>query len=147
MPVKILLVNGPNLNMLGTRQPEIYGHETLVQIETKCRAKAKSLKLELDCVQSNHEGEIVTILQQAAKKHQGIIINAGAYSHTSVAIMDALLPHKLPIIEVHLSNIYQRERFRHESFVSRAARGVICGLGSNGYLLAIEAMAELVKKK
>lgn len=147
MPAKILLVNGPNLNTLGSRQPELYGRETLPQIEAKCRAAAKAAKLELDCVQSNHEGEIVTLIQQAGKKYQGIIINAGAYSHTSVAIMDALLLHTMPIIEVHLSNIFRREDFRHQSYVSRVAGGVICGLGSRGYLMAVEAMADMVKAR
>jgi len=146
MPAKILLVNGPNLNMLGSRQPELYGKETLPQIETRCKAAAKTLKLELDCFQSNHEGEIITAIQQAAKKYQGMIINAGAFSHTSVAILDALLVIPFPIIEVHLSNIFQREEFRHGSYVSTAAKGVICGLGSRGYLLALEALADLVKK-
>jgi len=143
---KILLVNGPNINMLGTRQPEIYGSETLSDIETKCKAAAKSLGLELDCVQSNHEGEISTIIQDAGKKYQGLIINAGAYTHTSVAILDALLMLGIPIIEVHLSNIYQREDFRHKSFISQAAKGIICGLGSNGYLLALQALADLLEK-
>jgi 3-dehydroquinate dehydratase-2 len=147
MPAKILLVNGPNLNMLGSRQPELYGKETLPQIEAKCKAHAKSLKLELDCFQSNHEGEIVTVIQQAIKKYQGLIINAGAYSHTSIAIMDALLLLPFPIIEVHLSNIFQREEFRHGSYVSLAAKGVICGLGSAGYLLALQSLADLVQKK
>lgn len=147
MPSKILLVNGPNLNTLGTREPAIYGHETLAQVEAKAKAAAKSLKLDLDCFQSNHEGEIVTTIQQAGKKYHGMIVNAGAYSHTSIAIMDALLLHKMPIIEVHLSNIYQREDFRHKSYVSRVAKGVICGLGSQGYVLALEAMAELLKSK
>ena len=144
MPAKILLVNGPNLNMLGSRQPELYGSETLPQIEAKCKIAAKGLKLELDCFQSNHEGEIVTEIQMAAKKYQGLIINAGAYSHTSVAIMDALLLLPFPIIEVHLSNIYQREEFRHGSYVSSVAKGVICGLGSSGYLFALQSLAELL---
>lgn len=147
MPLKILLVNGPNLNQLGTREPAIYGHETLPQIETRCKAEAKKLKLELECFQSNHEGEIVTAIQQSGKKYQGLIINAGAYTHTSIAIMDALTPLKMPIIEVHLSNIFQRDEFRHHSYVSRVAKGVICGLGSHGYILALEALAGLLKKK
>ena len=147
MPAKILLVNGPNLNQLGTREPEIYGRETLSDIEKKCKAEAKTLKLSLDCYQSNHEGEIVTKIQEAGKKCDGLLINAGAYTHTSIAIMDALLSIKIPIIEVHLSNIFQREEFRHQSYVSKAARGVICGFGSNSYMLALAAMAELVSKK
>jgi 3-dehydroquinate dehydratase-2 len=146
MPSSILLVNGPNLNTLGTREPHIYGHETLKEIESKCKQAAKKLGMSLDCFQSNHEGEIITKIQQAVKGYQGIIINPGAYTHTSVAIMDALLLIKAPIIEVHLSNIFQRETFRHESYVSKVAKGVICGFGSNGYLMALSAMSELVKK-
>lgn len=144
---RILLVNGPNLNQLGTREPEIYGRETLADIEKKCTAEAKKLGLTLDCYQSNHEGEIVTKIQEAGKKCDGLLINAGAYTHTSIAIMDALLSIKIPIIEVHLSNIFQREEFRHQSFISKAARGVICGFGSNSYLLALSAMSTLLKKK
>ena len=146
MPSSILLVNGPNLNMLGSRQPELYGRETLAQIEAKCKLHAKSLKMELDCFQSNHEGEIIDVIQKATKKYQGMIINPGAFSHTSVAILDALLPLPFPVIEVHLSNIFQREEFRHHSFVSMAAKGVICGLGSQGYLLALDAISNLIKK-
>jgi 3-dehydroquinate dehydratase II len=146
MPSSILLVNGPNLNTLGTREPHIYGHETLKEIEAKCKQAAKKLGMTLDCFQSNCEGEIITRIQQAVKGYQGIIINPGAYTHTSIAIMDALLLIKAPIIEVHLSNIFQREPFRHESYVSKVAKGVICGFGSNGYLMALSAMAELLKK-
>lgn len=145
--MKILLINGPNLNTLGTREPEIYGTETLPQLETKAKTHAKALKLELDCFQSNHEGEIVEAIQKARKTHSGLIINPGAYTHTSIAIMDALLLLKYPIIEVHISNIFRREEFRHESFVSKAATGVICGLGTGGYLLALDAMAQQLKGK
>ncbi len=144
MPARILLVNGPNLNTLGTREPEIYGSETLSDIEAKCQKTAQSLGLTLDFIQSNHEGELVDAIQGAAKAHQGVIINAGAYTHTSIAIMDALLTLKIPVIEVHMSNIFRREEFRHESYVSKAAKGVICGFGSHSYLLALEAMAKLV---
>jgi 3-dehydroquinate dehydratase-2 len=147
MPTSILLVNGPNLNMLGTREPHIYGHETLKDVETKCKQEAKKLGLALECFQSNHEGEIIDKIQEAVKKHQGIIINAGAYSHTSIAIMDALLAFKGAIIEVHLSNLFTREEFRHGSYVSLVAKGMICGLGSTGYLLALSAIADLTKKK
>lgn len=147
MPTSILLVNGPNLNLLGTREPHIYGRETLKDVETKCKQAAKALKLNLECVQSNHEGELIDAIHSAIKKHQGIIINAGAFTHTSIAIMDALLAFKGPIIEVHLSNLFQRESFRHESYVSRVAKGMICGLGSQGYLLALSAMAELLASK
>lgn len=146
MPSKILLVNGPNLNTLGTREPDIYGHETLTDIEARCKTAAKALKLELECFQSNHEGEIIDIIQKAGKKHQGLIINPAAFTHTSIAIMDALLLLKIPVIEVHLSNIFKREEFRHHSYVSLASKGVICGLGSHGYVLALEALAALVSK-
>ncbi|NBO18110.1 MAG: type II 3-dehydroquinate dehydratase [Proteobacteria bacterium] len=147
MPVKILLVNGPNLNTLGTREPEIYGRETLAQIEKNCIAHAKALKLELSVFQSNHEGEIIEAIQQARTVYQGVIINPGAFTHTSVAIMDALLLLTCPIIEVHLSNIHAREEFRHHSYVSKVAKGVICGLGAKGYLMALDAMADLAKAK
>ncbi len=142
---RILIINGPNLNMLGSREPEIYGNETLPDIEAKCKTHAKKLGLEIDFIQSNIEGELVTAIQGAAKSHQGILINAGAYTHTSIAIMDALLLLKIPVIEVHLSNIFKREPFRHESFISKAAKGVICGFGSDSYVLALEAVAKLVK--
>lgn len=147
MPSSILLVNGPNLNTLGTRQPEIYGSETLKQIEAKCVKAAKSHGFTLDCFQSNHEGDIIDKIQSAVKKHKGIIINAGAFTHTSVAIMDALLLFKGPIIEVHISNLFHREPFRHESYISKAATGLICGLGSTGYLLALSAMEAELKTK
>jgi 3-dehydroquinate dehydratase-2 len=140
----VLVVNGPNLNMLGTRQPELYGHETLADVESLCVARAQSLGLKVDFRQSNHEGELVDWIQDAKGKAAGIIINAGAYTHTSVAIMDALLSVQLPTIEVHLSNIHQREDFRHLSYVSKAAKGMICGLGSQGYVLTLDALAKLI---
>lgn len=146
MPFRILLVNGPNLNMLGAREPEIYGRETLADIEAKCSKKARELGLSLDQFQSNHEGEIVSKIQQAAKEYQGMLINAGAYTHTSVAIMDALLILKIPVIEVHISNPSRREEFRHNSYISKAATGVITGFGSESYLLALEAIAKLCSK-
>jgi len=144
MPSRILLVNGPNLNTLGEREPEIYGRETLADIEAKCKKMAKTLGLTLDHFQSNHEGEIVDKIQAAGKTHKGLIINAGAYTHTSIAIMDALLTLKIPVIEVHMSNIFRREAFRHKSYISKAAQGIICGFGSKSYLLALQAMAELI---
>jgi 3-dehydroquinate dehydratase II len=147
MPSSILLVNGPNLNTLGSREPHIYGHETLKDIEDKCKKTAKSLGLTLECFQSNHEGDIIDKIQEAVKKHKGVIINGGAFTHTSVAIMDALLLIKGPVIEVHISNLFTRESFRHESYISKAATGMICGLGSTGYLLALTAMAERLGKK
>jgi 3-dehydroquinate dehydratase II len=143
---RILLVNGPNLNKLGEREPEIYGSETLGDIEQKCGKAAHALGLTLDCWQSNIEGEIVTKIQEAPKLYQGIILNAGAYTHTSIAIMDALLPLKIPVIEVHMSNIYRREEFRHTSYIAKAATGSICGFGSNSYILALEAMKAVIAR-
>ena len=141
---KILVANGPNLNLLGEREPAVYGRTTLADIEKSCRRRAKNLGLTVDFRQSNHEGELVTWIQEARAGHGGIIINAGAYSHTSVAILDALQAFEAPIIEVHLSNIFRREEYRQHSFVSLAAKGVICGLGAKGYELALEAMAEML---
>jgi 3-dehydroquinate dehydratase-2 len=141
---KILVVNGPNLNMLGVREPSLYGRDKLADIEKLCRKQGRQLGLAIDFRQSNHEGEIVGWLQESRRAHAGIVINAGAYTHTSVAILDALQVTELPIIEVHLSNIFRRESFRHHSYVSLAARGVICGLGSTGYGLALAALAELL---
>ena len=142
----VLVLNGPNLNMLGKRQPEIYGRETLADIEAACRAEAKGLDLTLDFFQSNHEGALVDRIQQAREANSGIIINAGAYTHTSVALLDALNAAEKPVIEVHLSNIYKREEFRHHSYISPVAVGVICGFGSQGYLLALRAMARLASR-
>ena len=139
----VLVLNGPNLNMLGTREPEIYGSTTLSEIEERCRERAKMLSLELTFRQSNHEGELVTWIQEARSDGVGIIINAGAYTHTSVALQDALLLCDEPIIEVHLSNIFAREEFRHHSYISPLAKGIICGFGAHGYLLALDAIAEL----
>lgn len=139
---KVLVLNGPNLNMLGVRQPEVYGATTLAEVEQACVEDGKRLGLSVTCRQSNHEGELVTWVQEARGKQQGIIINPGALTHTSVALLDALLAVELPTIEVHLSNIHRREAFRHHSYVSQAATGVICGLGIQGYLLALLAMAE-----
>lgn len=139
---RILILNGPNLNLLGTREPEIYGRETLADIQSRCEAKAAALGLEVDFRQSNHEGELVEAIHKARGNHSAIIINAGAYTHTSIAILDALQAVNLPVIEVHLSNIYKREEFRHHSYISRIAKGVICGFGSLGYILALEALAE-----
>ena len=139
---RILVVNGPNLNTLGSREPEIYGTETLADIEAKCKEAGKKLGLDVEFIQSNHEGELVTAIQSAAKNRDGLIINAGAYTHTSIAMMDALLILKIPVIEVHLSNIFRREEFRHSSYMSKAAKGVICGFGSTSYLLALQALAQ-----
>ena len=141
MAHQILILNGPNLNLLGQREPEIYGQTTLGDIETMCRAEAARLGLALECRQSNREGELVSWVQDAPARFAGLILNAGAYSHTSVALLDALRALSLPLIEVHLSNIYQRESFRHHSYVSQAAAGVICGFGPEGYRLALSALA------
>ena len=143
----ILILNGPNLNLLGTRQPEIYGRASLADIEKSCRRRAGELGLGLEFRQSNHEGELIDWIQQARGKMAGIVINPAGYSHSSVALLDALVACELPVIEVHLSNIFKREAFRHHSFVSEAARGVICGLGPRGYLLALDALADIIAAK
>jgi 3-dehydroquinate dehydratase-2 len=141
----VLVINGPNLNLLGQREPEIYGRETLEDIRAAALARGATHNIAVDFRQSNDEGEIVGWIQSARGKTGGIIINAAAYTHTSVAIMDALLAADQPVIEVHLSNIYRREPFRHRSYVARAATGSICGLGPQGYLLALDAMAEILR--
>lgn len=140
----VLVLNGPNLNMLGTREPEIYGTETLAEIETRCRERAAALGLDIDFRQSNGEAELVGWIQQSNNTANGIIINAGALTHTSLAILDALQAAGLPVVEVHLSNIFRREEFRHKSYVSQAASGLVCGFGGLGYGLAIEAIARLI---
>jgi 3-dehydroquinate dehydratase-2 len=139
----IYILNGPNLNLLGTREPEVYGRESLADIEKLCEERATALSLAVDFRQSNHEGVLVDWIQEAREKALGIIINPGALTHTSVALLDALNAVSLPIIEVHLSNIHRREEFRRHSYVSLAAKGVICGLGSHGYPLAVEALAQI----
>ncbi len=141
MSEMIMILNGPNLNLLGGRQPEVYGSDTLESIETACRTHGKALGLDVDFHQSNSEGRLVDLIQQARTSCAGLIINAGAYSHTSIAILDALLAVDVPVIEVHLSNIYQRDEFRHHSYISKAALGIICGLGAHGYELALDALA------
>ena len=145
MTKRVLVLNGPNLNLLGTREPGTYGAETLKDIEALCKAAAAELDLSLDFRQSNHEGELVTWIQDARKTADGILINPAAYSHTSVAIHDALRAVSLPVAEVHLTNIHQREAFRHHSYVSSVAFGVICGVGSLGYKLALMALAGKLK--
>ena len=141
MSATVLVLNGPNLNLLGTREPEIYGTDTLATIEAACRKRAKTLGLGVEFRQSNDEGELVDWVQEASGSFAALIVNAGAYTHTSVALLDALLATGLPIIEVHLSNIHRREEFRQLSYVSKAADGVICGLGGVGYELALDALA------
>lgn len=137
----ILILNGPNLNLLGLRQPEVYGATTLAEIETACRAKATQLGLNLDFRQENSEAALIDLIHAARGVHDGIVLNAGAYTHTSIALMDALSGVALPAIELHLSNIHAREDFRHRSYIAKVAIGVICGFGPAGYTLAIEAMA------
>ena len=143
----ILILNGPNLNMLGVREPDIYGHESLNDVEHMCRDRAQLLKMDIDFRQSNFEGELVTIIQKARDNARGIIINPAAYTHTSVAIQDALKLAELPVVELHLSNPHAREPFRHNSYVSPVAAGIICGFGSFGYILAIDAIARLIDSK
>jgi len=143
----IFILNGPNLNLLGEREPEIYGRDTLAEIEAQCAAKAKENGLGIDFRQTNVEGELISWIQEADKAARGILLNAAAYTHTSVGLFDALSAVGVPVIEVHLSNPYKRETFRHKSFVSPAANGVICGFGAHGYLMAIEAMAKLLDAK
>lgn len=140
----VLILNGPNLNLLGVREPEIYGTETLADIEEACLERAARHGLAVDFRQSNSEGELIDWVQEARDTAQGIIINAGGYSHTSVALLDALTASDLPIVEVHLSNIHKRDSFRHHSYVSHAAKGVIVGLGGFGYELALDAIARLI---
>ena len=142
----VLIVNGPNLNTLGLREPEIYGRESLGDIVRACRAEATRLALDVEFCQSNHEGVLVEHIQRARDANSGIIINPAGYTTTSIAILDALKASELPIVEVHLSNIHQREAFRHRSYVSLAANGVICGLGGQGYLLALQAMKKLTNR-
>jgi len=141
----ILIINGPNLNLLGEREQSQYGSITFDQLKKNCLEKAKELNISLDFVQSNVEGEIVTLIQEARKNYEGLIINAAGFTHTSVAIRDALDIFKKPSIELHISNIYKREEFRHKSMISAVVKGIICGLGANGYILAINAMHELLK--
>lgn len=144
MTNRIYVLNGPNLNLLGVREPAIYGSETLDDLRARTEKTAAAHGLAVDFRQSNIEGELVNWVQEARGKAKGIIINAGAYTHTSVAILDALQAAELPVIEVHLSNIFRRDQFRQHSYVSLAATGVICGLGGKGYELAIDAMANIL---
>jgi 3-dehydroquinate dehydratase II len=146
MSNKIIIINGPNLNLLGEREQSQYGSITFDRLKDNCSKKAKELKISLDFYQSNIEGEIVTTIQEAKKKFDGIIINAAGFTHTSVAIRDALDVYKKPIIELHISNIYKREEFRHKSLISDIATGGIFGLGDNGYILAIIAMQNMLQR-
>ncbi len=142
---KIIIINGPNLNLLGEREQSQYGKITFKDLENVCLNESKKIDVKVDFFQSNIEGEIVTKIQNARKEFDGIIINAAGYTHTSVSIRDALDIFKKPIIELHISNIYKREEFRQKSLISGIVNGVICGLGSNGYILAINAMHDLLK--
>jgi 3-dehydroquinate dehydratase-2 len=145
MPLPLVAVlNGPNLNMLGSREPTLYGAATLDDLEALCADTAKALELAIDFRQTNHEGELITWVQECRDRARGIVINPGGYGHTSIALMDALLAAELPVVEVHLTNIHAREDFRRHSLVSRAANGVICGLGIRGYGLALTAIAEII---
>jgi len=145
MKNNIIVINGPNINLLGEREQSQYGSINYEDLKNKCQKYSKDLGINVDFTQSNIEGEIVTIIQEARKKYNGLIINAAGFTHTSVAIRDALAIFKKPSIELHISNIYKREEFRHKSMISAIATGIICGLGANGYILAINAMHELLK--
>ena len=145
MTNNIIVINGPNLNLLGEREQSQYGSVTYNELKNNCLKYSKSLEINIEFTQSNIEGEIVTIIQEAKKKYDGLIINAAGFTHTSVAIRDSLAIFKKPSIELHISNIYKREEFRHKSMISDVVTGIICGLGTNGYILAINAMHELLK--
>ena len=145
MKNNIIVINGPNLNLLGEREQSQYGSVTYDELKNNCLKYSKSLEINIEFTQSNIEGEIVTIIQESKEKYDGLIINAAGFTHTSVAIRDALAIFKKPSIELHISNIYKREEFRHKSMISNVVTGIICGLGANGYILAINAMHELLK--
>ena len=142
---KIIILNGPNLNLLGEREKEKYGNITLRDIEKNCKEFASKNNIDLTLFQSNIEGELIEEIQKARKEHHGLIINAGGYTHTSVAIHDALKILKIPIIELHITNIYNREEFRHKSLISKIAKGIICGFGTEGYIMALTAMKTYLK--
>ncbi len=139
---KFLILNGPNLNLLGTRQPEVYGHTTLGDIENMCQTHCAAAGAEMDFSQSNHEGVLIDLIHAGRETHDGLVINAGAYTHTSIALMDAVTSSQLPTVEVHLSNIHAREPFRHVSYIVRSPHtiGQLCGFGAQGYLFAIDAL-------
>tara|TARA_B100001758_G_C18258018_1_gene529479 strand:+ start:194 stop:640 length:447 start_codon:yes stop_codon:yes gene_type:complete len=147
MKYKIIVINGPNLNLLGEREKEKYGDISLKKIETECLDFAAKNNIELTFKQSNIEGEIVSLIQECRNKYSGLIINAAGYTHTSVSILDALMVLKIPVIELHITNIYNREEFRHKSLVSKAATGIICGFGVKGYIMALEAIKNILKNE
>ncbi|MGV6804609.1 MAG: type II 3-dehydroquinate dehydratase [Ruegeria sp.] len=138
----ILVLNGPNLNLLGTRQPEVYGQTTLKMIEDLCVAHGEAIGLRVEHLQSNHEGALIDAIHNARETHEGVVLNAGAYTHTSIALMDAISSVQLPVIEVHLSNIHAREPFRHKSCIAPVVVGQICGFGAHSYVLALDALAK-----
>ena len=145
-PPRVLVLHGPNLNLLGQREPEIYGRTTLADIDTGLVTLGRELGVAVETFQSNHEGELVSKVQAARDRCAALIINAGAYTHTSVALLDAILAVGLPVVEVHLSNLYKREPFRHHSYIARAAVGQICGFGADSYFLGLRAAVSVIKK-
>ena len=147
MKQKIIIINGPNLNLLGEREKEKYGNITLKQVEKECKNFGKKNNTLIVFKQSNIEGKIIDYIQESRKKFDGLIINAAGYTHTSVAIRDALMTLKIPIIELHITNIYNREKFRHKSLLSKAAKSVICGFGTKGYVLALKGLKEIIKNE
>jgi 3-dehydroquinate dehydratase-2 len=147
MTQRVVILNGPNLNLLGVREPSIYGHQTLADIEAECRRAGEAQGLAIEFRQSNHEGQLVEWIQAARGEAAAIVINPAGYTNTSIAILDALKMFDGPIVEVHLSNIHRREAFRHTSYISLAATGVICGLGARGYLLALDAIASMLAER
>ena len=147
MKQKIIIINGPNLNLLGEREKEKYGKTTLKQIEKNCRSFGKKNNIQIAFKQTNNEGKIIDYIQDSRKKFDGLIINAAGYTHTSVAIRDALMILTIPIVELHITNIYNREKFRHKSLLSKAVKSVICGFGTKGYILALEGLKEIIKNE
>jgi 3-dehydroquinate dehydratase II len=138
--ISVLILNGPNLNLLGTRQPEVYGSTTLADIEAMCKSHGQAIDLELSFFQSNHEGALVDAIHAARGTQDALILNAGAYTHTSIALMDAIASVELPAIELHLSNVHAREDYRHRSYIAKVCIGIICGFGAQGYILAMDAV-------
>jgi len=147
MKHKIIIINGPNLNLLGEREKEKYGNVTLKQVEKECKSFGKKNNIQITFKQSNIEGKIIDYIQDSRKKFDGIIINAAGYTHTSIAIRDALMVLKIPIVELHITNIYNREKFRHKSLLSKVARSIICGFGTKGYVLALKGLEEIIKNE